>query len=213
MKQTIDAFIERFQGRVEPSAGLLWSDSSARQTGESTPSGKPATGAGPLNELTLLVQSLTQQTKAVGDNTAAVSQATQSVDTAGASFLSFAKQSLGNVSSGGGFLGLSPIVSLISGLFRRTKQPEQPPELPKIEMPDPLSWNLGVSSPSIPGVGTVSYSEAGLPKRTTVRNQVTVQIQAMDARSFLDRSGEIASALRSAMLHSSSINDVVAEME
>jgi hypothetical protein len=34
----------------------------------------------------------------------------------------------------------------------------------------------------------------------------------MDARSFLDRSGDIAAAVREAMLNSNSINDVVSEL-
>jgi hypothetical protein len=37
-------------------------------------------------------------------------------------------------------------------------------------------------------------------------------VQAMDARSFLDRSGDIAAAVRDAMLNMNSINDVVNEL-
>jgi hypothetical protein len=42
--------------------------------------------------------------------------------------------------------------------------------------------------------------------------QITVNVQAMDAQSFLDRSSDIAQAVRSAMLNMSSINDVVNEL-
>jgi len=42
--------------------------------------------------------------------------------------------------------------------------------------------------------------------------QVTVNVQAMDARSFLDRSGDIAMAVRDAMLNLNSINDVVNDL-
>jgi hypothetical protein len=42
--------------------------------------------------------------------------------------------------------------------------------------------------------------------------QITVNVQAMDARSFLDRSSDIAAAVREAMLNLSSINDVVNEL-
>lgn len=42
--------------------------------------------------------------------------------------------------------------------------------------------------------------------------QVTVNVQAMDAQSFLDRSHDIAEAVRSAMLNMSSINDVVNDL-
>ena len=45
-----------------------------------------------------------------------------------------------------------------------------------------------------------------------VAPQITVNVQAMDAQSFLDRSTDIAQAVRSAMLNMSSINDVVSEL-
>jgi hypothetical protein len=38
-----------------------------------------------------------------------------------------------------------------------------------------------------------------------------VQVQAMDSQSFLDHSGDIAMAVRQAMLQSSVLNDVVRE--
>jgi hypothetical protein len=42
--------------------------------------------------------------------------------------------------------------------------------------------------------------------------QIHVNVQAMDARSFLDRSSEIAAAVREAMLNLNSINDVVQDL-
>jgi hypothetical protein len=42
--------------------------------------------------------------------------------------------------------------------------------------------------------------------------QITVNVQAMDARSFMDRSGDIALAVRDAMLNLNAINDVVNEL-
>jgi hypothetical protein len=42
--------------------------------------------------------------------------------------------------------------------------------------------------------------------------QITVNVQAMDARSFLDRSSDIAAAVREAMLNMNSINDVVNDL-
>jgi hypothetical protein len=42
--------------------------------------------------------------------------------------------------------------------------------------------------------------------------QITVNVQAMDAQSFLDHSNDIAQAVRQAMLNLSSINDVVNEL-
>ncbi|MGA3099419.1 MAG: hypothetical protein ABSF25_23445 [Bryobacteraceae bacterium] len=42
--------------------------------------------------------------------------------------------------------------------------------------------------------------------------QITVSVQAMDARSFMDRSTDIAAAVRDAMLNLNSINDVVTDL-
>jgi hypothetical protein len=42
--------------------------------------------------------------------------------------------------------------------------------------------------------------------------QITVNVQAMDARSFMDRSGDIAAAVRDAMLNLNTINDVVNDL-
>jgi hypothetical protein len=41
---------------------------------------------------------------------------------------------------------------------------------------------------------------------------MTLNIQAMDAQSILDRSSDIAQAVRSAMLNMSSINDVISDL-
>jgi hypothetical protein len=42
--------------------------------------------------------------------------------------------------------------------------------------------------------------------------QITFNVQAMDARSFMDRSSDIAAAVRDAMLNLNSINDVVNDL-
>ena len=48
--------------------------------------------------------------------------------------------------------------------------------------------------------------EAGAPREAA---NITIQVQAMDSRSFLDHSAEIAQAVREAMLNMHSLNDVV----
>ena len=53
---------------------------------------------------------------------------------------------------------------------------------------------------------------AGRAAATQTTQQITVNVSAMDARSFLDRSGDIAAAVREAMLNLNSINDVVNEL-
>jgi hypothetical protein len=48
--------------------------------------------------------------------------------------------------------------------------------------------------------------------RASQSPQITVNVQAMDARSFLDRSSDIALAVRDAMLNLNAINDVVNDL-
>jgi hypothetical protein len=50
------------------------------------------------------------------------------------------------------------------------------------------------------------------PPAAPQTSQITVNVQAMDARSFLDRSNDIALAVRDAMLNMNAINDVVSEL-
>ena len=61
-----------------------------------------------------------------------------------------------------------------------------------------------------------SVSQQGLTQNSPSLNrpttQVTVNVQAMDSRSFLDRSHDIAQAVREAMLNMHSINDVVNDL-
>ena len=64
------------------------------------------------------------------------------------------------------------------------------------------------------GQGTaVDYGQGGAPR--VVQNaapQVTIQVSAMDSRSFLDHSQDIAQAVRDAMLNMHSINDVISDI-
>jgi hypothetical protein len=53
-----------------------------------------------------------------------------------------------------------------------------------------------------------SGNKTGAPQTQTIQ----VNIQAMDSQSFLDRQDDIARAVREAMLHSNSLNDVVLEL-
>jgi hypothetical protein len=60
--------------------------------------------------------------------------------------------------------------------------------------------------------GSSSGPSSGSSINPGAAPQITVNVQAMDARSFLDRSGDIAAAVRNAMLNLNSINDVVNDL-
>lgn len=112
---------------------------------------------------------------------------------------------------------LSPLISGVLKLFGGGEEPSAPPPLLKFALPPAVRVNAGVSS-SHPGAAfAVDSAQGGLPR--AVREpasesrspQITVNVQAMDSQSFLDRSGDIARAVRQAMLESSVLNDVVRE--
>ena len=136
-------------------------------------------------------------------------------------------------------LGVVPLIGDLVGLFGGGGS-NSPAPLLKYQMPSSISFmsadsgdqldaadydqmglprvydgadtdNSGTSDPAennaaAPGGSSANASAgAGTP-------QITLNVQAMDAQSFLDRSSDIAQAVRSAMLNMSSINDIVSEL-
>jgi hypothetical protein len=121
-------------------------------------------------------------------------------------------------------LGLVPLFSSLFGLFGGGS--EEPPPLVKYDMPERLYFegaNLGgaitaadydqMGKPRVYGVEAGSSSVmGGGPAPAAAAPQINVNVQAMDSRSFLDHSSEIAQAVRQAMLNLSPINDVVSDL-
>ena len=98
-----------------------------------------------------------------------------------------------------------------------------PPPLVKYAMPAAVDFQAAESQGQVTGLdydqmGTPrSYAAAGSSGRANGAAsggapQITFNVQAMDARSFMDRSGDIAAAVRDAMLNLNSINDVVSDL-
>ena len=118
----------------------------------------------------------------------------------------------------GGALGLSPLISGIVSLFGGGKA-EPPPPLVRFALPPSVKLEGSVSAGRINGV---DYDQFGNPRAFSSQNsspaglpapaQITVQVQAMDSQSFLDRSRDIATAVRDAMLNMHSLNDVVSDL-
>lgn len=146
---------------------------------------------------------LTSQTQAdaVVQNTQAILQNT------------IAKAAAGGVSAGGignifskvigSGLGLAPLVSGLVKLFGRGES-EPATVLTPYAKPASISFEGSISAG---GAGEArTYQPAGGGQ------QVTIQVQAMDSRSFLDHSEEIARAVREAMLNSHALNDVVNDL-
>jgi hypothetical protein len=125
-----------------------------------------------------------------------------------------ARDAVSTVRNSGG-LGLlsSPIAGLVNWLTNRSVSAE--PDPVPYSQPAPIDGNLGLSSTA--GTAPVTYRADGLPRQTPAAApaqapNITIHVQTMDSRSFLDNSDQIASAVREAMLNSHSLNDVIGEM-
>ena len=118
-------------------------------------------------------------------------------------------------------LGIVSIVRGLMGLFGGGDAAPTP--LQKYEMPPAVDFE---SVESASGLSGATYDQMGAARAVSrgdaapaqgepahgVGPQITVNVQTMDAQSFLDHSVMIAQAVRGAMLHSNSINDVVNEL-
>jgi hypothetical protein len=101
----------------------------------------------------------------------------------------------------GGFGLLSPLISGIASLFGGSSTPAP---LPIYTPPPPVAIGATLNSgPAAPASGTASAASSP---------QITVNVNAMDSRSFMDHSDDIANAVREAMLNMHPINGVVASL-
>lgn len=104
--------------------------------------------------------------------------------------------SLFNTGSSAAFGGLGSLISGITSLFGGGEK-KTPPALQLFQLPDAVNQTVHMQSGSSTGSsGSV----------------VHVHVQAIDTQSFLNRSNDIARAVKTAMLNSHSLNDVVSEL-
>jgi hypothetical protein len=136
-------------------------------------------------------------------------------------------------------MGMVPLIVGLLGLFGGGGTPA-PPALVKYAMPDPIyfegadtgsdaigadydqmgmprAYSAAPGGASAPASGMAApggSGASGVPSgpSSAPAPQITVNVQAMDSRSFLDHSSEIAQAVRDAMLNLNSINDVVNDL-
>jgi len=114
----------------------------------------------------------------------------------------------------GGLLSVSPILSGIMSLFGGGGS-SSPPPLTPFYLPPTVNFQAanagGSAGPQLPGA---DFGQSGQPRAMTQAPapQITVQVQAMDSRSFMDHSSDIAQAVRDAMLNMHSINDVISNL-
>ncbi len=163
-----------------------------------------------VTQITSLNSAQEAQLGAIQENTQAVTQNTTSKGATGASVGS----TIGGVASSvlGGGLSLSPLISGLLSLFGGGGQTEAAPT--PFTLPAPVQYQAGLTGGAGGEIGPVSYGQSGQarPENQNSSPQVTIQVNAMDSQSFLDHSDDIANAVKTAILNSSSLNDVILGM-
>jgi len=162
-----------------------------------------------LEQLRALFQAQTVSTQ---ENTEALTRATNNTGGGVTAALGDAARTAGSALSGGFFL--SPLLSGVLKLFGRDSTPEPPP-LATFALPRSVAIDGSIQAAGASTITATQYAQDGLPRVAAPAArvpQVTVQVSAMDARSFLDRSDDIARAVKEAMLNSHSVNDVIGEL-
>ena len=194
-------------GGSSGSVGQVLSASTPGSVGTSAVTDQLTTIASQLQELQTINQSQMQTIEA---NTSAVTANTGGKGSSGgASTASSVGNTLLDVLGLGS--GLSPLISGLVSLFGGGGSSQTTAVTPYIQ-PLPVNLQAGFSGSAAGGASGVDYGEGGQPRQTTAaaaQQQITVQVQAMDSQSFLDRSNDIAAAVRKAMLETSTLNDVI----
>ena len=107
--------------------------------------------------------------------------------------------------------GLIPLASGLIKLFSGGS--DAPPDpLTRFALPASIQAEAGLNGSG--GLTLVDRNVNGDVRsvKPAGSTNITVQVNAMDSQSFMDRSGDIAQAVRSAMLNSSALNEVIQDM-
>jgi hypothetical protein len=160
-----------------------------------------------LSSLTSQISNLASvqqsQISATQDNTQALGQNTTTKGSGGS-----AAGTVGEIASSVLGSGLSPIISGLLSLFGGGSTQNMSAPTP-FALPPSVNYYAGLTGTG--QVAPVDSGQSGQPRiqSATSAPQVTVQVTAMDSQSFLDHSDDIANAVKSALLNSHSLTDVI----
>lgn len=197
----------------EQALGELWAAPGPQANGEQGRVSSPAALTEPMSRLTQQLAELTSvaraQSETVDANTQAVieNSLAQATGDGKSTAASIGKNAFSYLRSG---LGL---VQLLGNFFNRGGE-ETESTLTSYSLPAAVDIEAGLSGL---GLQPIRYGQDGLPRAAPASalqpvTPITIQVQAMDSRSFMDHSAEIASAVKDALLNSHSLNDVVLEL-
>ncbi len=106
----------------------------------------------------------------------------------------------------------SPIIKGILGLFSGGKEGVGVP-LPRYQYAEEESTSVAAASNLNGSVVRTNYDSFGVSRNAgNPYAPINITVQALDARSIVERSDDIATAVRQAMLSNSSLNDSIGEI-
>lgn len=145
------------------------------------------------------------------ENTQALAQNTSVKASSGESPVKSFGRGLASIFTSG--FGFAPMIGSLLGLFGNRRE-EEPTPLVSYTRPAPLRVERAITDS---GFQSFDHDQTGALRPiattgTTTAAQVTVNVQTMDSQSFLDHRGEIAKAIREALLESQPLSDVLAEL-
>jgi len=105
------------------------------------------------------------------------------------------------------------VVSVLGSLFGNSNDTRRPDPLTPAYLPSQISADLTYDA-NTSSYAKTSYDLNGVPRNSSNERpvQITVNVSAMDSKSFVDHSSDIARAVREAVLNSHSLNDVLSEL-
>jgi len=160
-------------------------------------------------ELARLTELMADQARSVKENTLAVIENSavrlqEAKSSKGGSILDKILSFLG---------GGLPIVNLIRGVVGSTERGGGVVQVPTYARPTPLTIEMSTGLPGTTGgMQSPWYRLSGDVGNERRSLGVTIQVQALDSKSFLDHSDEIARAVERALLRSHRLRDVLLEL-
>ncbi|MDA1312501.1 MAG: hypothetical protein O2968_04110, partial [Acidobacteria bacterium] len=159
-----------------------------------------------------LTQSVTRNTDVLDDTSKSIVDGIRGVF---GSLVGLQQQGSGGSSFLSSGLGLASLGLKIAGLFRGEK--EKAVQHTPFDLPPGIDLEAANRSNVLTGFPRVVRGQSEQvrtvqPQSQPASAQVVVNVSAMDSQSFMDRSSDIARAVRDAMLHMHPLNDIVSEV-
>jgi hypothetical protein len=184
--------------------------------------GEVAGGAGSAGQVSDVERTLQSAQSAIRALGSGLTASTKDLERTLAAFSGGLQSVFSGLGGGGGFagllkggFGLAGLGLKIAGLFGKDKP--APVSFSAFELPPSLALEAANTDSVLGGFPRFDRGQGGELRSfrgegSVAPTQVVVNVNALDTQSFLDRSSDVARAVRDAMLHMHPINDLIGEL-